>query len=128
MRTKLLIVLVVLGLVAVGLSAMDGVRAIPLPHTGEGSVGPNPAPGLGNPSNPASAVYYLTNRNNETPQVKADIQDADGVNLATHGMDVGSGWTDPLTLEPIWKPGDEGVVVIETGRGKHRGNGAHGAT
>ncbi|HEY4705739.1 MAG TPA: Ig-like domain-containing protein [Thermoplasmata archaeon] len=128
MRTKLLIVLVVLGLVAVGLSAVDVARAIPLPHTVEGSVGPNPAPGLGNPSNPASAVYYLTNRNNETPQVKADIQDADGVNLATHGMDVGSGWTDPLTLEPIWKPGDEVVVVLETVRGNNGWNGPNWTT
>ena len=58
MRTKLVIVLLVLGLVAVGLSAfaMEPVRA-GVPHTVDGAVGPSTAPGLGNPSNPASAAF-----------------------------------------------------------------------
>ena len=128
MRTKLLIVLVVLGLVAVGLSAMDVARAIPVPHTVDGAVGPNPAPGLGNPSNPASAAFYLTNRNNETLQTQVDITDADGTNLAYYGMDVGSDWTDPATLVPIWAAGDEVVVVLETVRGNNGWNGPNWTT
>ena len=58
MRTKLVIVLLVLGLVAVGFSAFGlEVARAGVPHTVDGAVGPSTAPGLGNPSNPASAAF-----------------------------------------------------------------------
>ena len=110
MRTKLLIGLLVLGLVVAGFSAfgLENARA-GVPHTVEGGVGPSIAPGLGNPANPASAVYFLTNKPAEPIQTMANLQDADGTSTATHFIEGGSGWN--------WGAGDNVVVVIESIRG-----------
>ena len=107
---RILIGLLVLGLVALGFSAfgLESARA-GVPHVVEGPVGPSAAPGLGNPSNPASAAFYLTNKPSEPIQMQADLQDADGTSTATYYLEVGSGWS--------WAAGDNVVVVIEAIRG-----------
>lgn len=121
MRTKLLIVLVVLGLVAVGLSAFNpSAVALGPPHVVDGAVGNNPAPGGGNPGNVASAVFYLTNKPAEPIQTQADINDGDGVNMPYYGSDVGSAWN--------WAAGDEVVVVVETIRNQNGWNGPNWTT
>ncbi len=109
MRNKLPIVLIVLGLTMTAFSAWDFGRVSALtPHVIDGAVGPSTAPGLGNPSNPASATFYMTNKPAIPIEVQLDITDADGSQTAYYGWDVGSPWTpDPQT-------GDEVVVVIET--------------
>src|SRR2546428_5649481 len=115
---RILIGLLVLGLVALGFSAfgLESARA-GVPHVVEGPVGPSAAPGLGNPSNPASAAFYLTNKPSEPIQMQADLQDADGTSTATYYLEVGSGWS--------WAAGDNVVVVIESIRGA---NGRTGPT
>ena len=118
---RILIGLLVLGLVAVGFSAfgLENARA-GVPHVVEGPVGPSAAPGLGNPSNPASATFYLTNKPAEPIQMQPDLQDADGTSTATYYLEVGSGWS--------WAAGDNVVVVIESVRGVNGWTGANNTT
>lgn len=118
---RILIGLLVLGLVAVGFSAfgLENARA-GVPHVVEGPVGPSAAPGLGNPSNPASATFYLTNKPAEPIQMQPDLQDADGTSTATYYLEVGSGWS--------WAAGDNVVVVIESVRGVNGWTGANYTT
>src|SRR3989454_1072857 len=118
---RILIGLLVLGLVAVGFSAfgLENARA-GVPHVVEGPVGPSAAPGLGNPSNPASATFYLTNKPAEPIQMQPDLQDADGTSTATYYLEVGSGWS--------WAAGDNVVVVTERVRGVNGRTGANYTT
>src|SRR5437867_1818372 len=125
MRTKLVIVLLVLGLVAVGFSAFGlEVARAGVPHTVDGAVGPSTAPGLGNPSNPASAAFYLTNKPAEPIQTQQDLGDADGTpapgGYAYYGKDIGNGWS--------WAAGDNVVVVVEAIRGQNGWTGANYTT
>ena len=126
MRTKLLIGLLVLGMVVVGFStfALQDARAV-VPHVVDGPVGPSVAPGLGNPSNPASATFYLTNKATYPVQTLPDLFDADGTNTAYYGKDIGSNWSEGSLA---WAAGDNVVVVIETIRGQNGWTGANYTT
>src|SRR2546427_1806800 len=123
---RILIGLLVLGLVAVGFSAfgLENARA-GVPHVVEGAVGPSVAPGLGNPSNPASATFYLTNKATYPVQTLPDLFDADGTNTAYYGKDIGSNWSEGSLA---WAAGDNVVVVIETIRGQNGWTGANYTT
>ncbi len=110
MRTKFLIVMVVLGLAVAGVFAYGtSVVRGGVPHTVDGPVGPGVAPGPTNPANYASATFYLLNKPAETPQVQPQLIAADGTNAAYYGWDVGSLWS--------WAAGDTVIVVAETVRG-----------
>src|SRR3989441_10198122 len=127
MRTKLLIGLLVLGLAVAGFSTLglQTARAVPVPHTVDGTVGPQLNPGPGNPSNLASAVFYLTNKPAYPLQTLPDLFDADGSSAAYYGKDVGSNWSEGSLL---WAAGDNMVVVVETIRRQNGWTGSNWTT
>ncbi len=121
MRTKLLSVMLVLGLVAVGFSVFGlGLVSAGTVHVVDGEVGPLNTAGPTNPANDVFAAFYLLNKPAEPIQTQASIppaSQADGTAYASYGADVGSPWN--------WAVGDTVVVVVEAVAGTNGWTGAN---